>query len=289
MLGKLLKHEWKCTWKAGGIMLLGLVLVSLFGWISFQAPMWRSVANDSYYSGFSMWDLFSVGTLFMYIIMLIGLNYGIIIYMAVRFYKTMYTDEGYLTHTLPVSKHQILVSKILNSGLWYVLMELGVMLSVFVLVFSMVSVFLPEGYNWSDVWDMLGPEMIRYINESFMEIFGMTVNGYFGMLLVISLVTPFCTMIILFGAISLGQLFTKHRVLMAIVSYVGIMIVANIISSMVRSAFSVGMMMNYTSDNALAGGYMNITMWVSAILSVAEAAVLYFVSYYVTSKKLNME
>lgn len=289
MLGKLLKHEWKSTWKVGCLMLLGLLLVTLFGWIAFQAPMWQSMANDSYYSGFSMWDLFSLGTLFMYIIMLIGLSYGTIIYMAVRFYKTMYTDEGYLTHTLPVSKHQILVSKILNSGLWYVLVELGVVLSVCALVFSMVGAFLPEGYAWADVWEKMDAEMLRYINESFREVFGMTVNGYFGMVLLISLITPFCTMAILFGAISLGQLFTKHRVLMAIVSYVGISIVANIISSIVRSAFSVSLMRDYISENALAGGYMNVTIWSSTLLSVAEAVALYFVSYYVTSKKLNME
>lgn len=289
MLGKLLKHEWKATWRVGGIMLLGLALVSLFGWISFQAPMWQSVANDSYYSRFSMWDFFSVSTLFVYIIMLIGLNYGIIIYMGVRFYKTMYTDEGYLTHTLPVSKHQILISKILNSGLWYVLMELGVVLSVFILVFSMVGVFLPDGYTWADVWDMIGSETWEYVNEAFRDILGMTVGGYFGVLLVISVISPFCAMIILFGAISLGQLFTKHRILMAIVSYVGIMVVANIIASMVRSVFSMNLMMNYSSDNALAGGYMNVTMWTSTVLSVIEAVALYFVSYYVTSKKLNME
>ena len=100
MLGKLFKHEWKCTWKAGCIMLLGLVLVSFFGWFSFQAPIWRSMANESYYSGISVWDLMSFGTLFMYVILLVGLNYGIIIYMGVRFYKTMYTDEGY-TDTYP--------------------------------------------------------------------------------------------------------------------------------------------------------------------------------------------
>ncbi|MCM1542621.1 MAG: hypothetical protein NC121_15360 [Blautia sp.] len=288
MLGKLFKHEWKSTWKVGGMLLLGVVLVSFFGWLSFQAPMWRAIANDSRYTGFSMWDVVSVGTLFMYVIMLVGLNYGILIYMGVHFYRTMYTDEGYLTHTLPVSKHQILASKILNSGLWYLLMDLGVILSVFILMFSMVGSFLPEGYTWAEVWEMIEPEM-RYLNEIFRDIFGMGVGGYFGMVLAVSLISPFCTMIILFGAISLGQLFTKHRVLMAIVSYVGIMIVANIISSVVQSFFSVNRMMSHTIDDAMAGSYVNTTMWVSVVLSIAEAVILYFVSYYVTSKKLNME
>lgn len=288
MLGKLFKHEWKSTWKVGGMMMLGLALVSLFGWLSFQAPMWQAVKNDSYYNGVSMWDLFSIATLIMYVIMLIGLNYGIFIYMGVRFYKTMYTDEGYLTHTLPVSKHQILVSKILNSGLWYVLMDLGVILSVFILVFSMIGAFFPEGYGWADLWREIEHEM-DFVDEVFRDIFGMSMNGYFWMALVISLISPFCTVTILFGAISIGQLFTKHRVLMAIVSYVGILIINSMISSMVQSFVSVSQMTRYITDDAVAGGYMNMTMWLSALLSLIEAALLYFVSYQVTSKKLNME
>ncbi len=288
MLGKLLKHEWKCTWKVGGMMLLGLVLVSFFGWLSFQAPLWRSMADDTYYSSISVWDLLSFGTLFMYVIMLVGLNYGIIIYMGVRFYRTMYTDEGYLTHTLPVSKHQILVSKILNSGLWSVLMMLGVYLSVIILVFSMVGAFIPEGYGWSDLWRELEPEM-GYMNEVFRDTLGMSLSGYFWMMLVISLISPFSSMIILFGAISIGQLFTKHRVLMAIISYVGILIITNIISSTVQSIFSVSQMSAYDSGDALAGGYMNMSVWLSLILSLVEAAILYYVSYYVTSRRLNME
>lgn len=288
MLGKLFKHEWKCTWKVGGMMLLGLVLVSFFGWFSFQAPMWRAVADPGHYSGISVWDLLSFGTLFMYIIMLIGLNYGIIIYMGVRFYKTMYTDEGYLTHTLPVSKHQILVSKILNSGLWTILMMIGIELSVVILVLSMIGAFIPEGYTWADLWREIEPEL-GYMNEMFRDIIGMSMNGYFWMMLVFSLISPFCSMIILFGAISIGQLFTKHRVLMAIVSYVGIMIVANIITSTVQSIFSVNQMSRSVSDNVLVGGYVNMSVWLSMTFSIVEAAILYFVSYYVTTRKLNME
>lgn len=288
MLGKLFKHEWKRTWKVGGMMLLGLVLVSFFGWLSFQAPLWQSMSDSSRYTGATVWDLLSFGILFMYIIMLIGLNYGMLIYMGVHFYKTMYTDEGYLTHTLPVSKHQILMSKILNSGLWVLLMTAGVYLSVMVLMASMMGALMPEGYSWADVWREIEPEL-GYVNDMFRDVFGMSMNGYFAMILAVSLISPFCSMTILFGAISLGQLFSKHRVLMAIVSYVGIMIVANLISSTVQSVFSVNQMSRYATDDALVGGYVNVTMWISTILSVVEAVGLYFVSYYVTSKKLNME
>ena len=291
MLGKLLKHEWKSTWKVGCLMLLGLVLVTFFGWLSFQAPMWRSIANSSRYRGISIWDLMSFGTLFLYIILLIGINYGILIYLAVHFYRTMYTDQGYLTHTLPVSKHQLLVSKILNSGLWMLIVFLGMYLSLFALGASMIGAFIPEGYTWQDIWYEMGP-VWDMLDDIFREGFGMGAGGYFVLLLLTSLISPFCSMINIFGAISIGQLFSKHRVLMAIVSYIGIAVVNSIIGSIIQSINSVSQfdrMMNDAMANAAAGRYFNITMFSNLVLSVLEAVILYFVSYYVTSRKLNME
>ena len=290
MLGKLLKHEWKSTWKVGCLMMIGLVLVTFFGWLSFQAPMWQSVANNSRYNRISVWDLMSFGTLFLYIILLIGINYGIIIYMAVHFYQTMYTDQGYLTHTLPVSKHQLLASKILNSGFWMMIVLLGMYLSLFALGASMIGAFIPDGYTWRDIWNEMAP-VWDILGETFHDVFGMSVGGYFTLLLITSLISPFCTMIIIFGAISIGQLFSKHRVLMAIVSYIGIAVVNWMVNSIIQSINSVTQFSRLydTMSNAAAGRYFNVTIFSSLVISVVEAAILYFVSYHVTSKKLNME
>lgn len=288
MLGKLIKHEWKSSYKVGCMMLLGILLVTFFGWLSFQAPLWQAAVNNTYYDKFSVWDMLSMMTLLMYVLMLVGLNYGIIIYMGVRFYKTMYTDEGYLTHTLPVTKHQILISKTLNSGLWVLFVILGVYLSVGVLGISLIGAFLPEGYTFSDVWSELSPYWGE-IERSFREMMGTGIGGYFAMLMILSLIAPFTSVMILFGAISIGQLFTKHRVLMAIVTYVGLMIVESLISSTIQSVISMKQMSRLVSDSQLVGGYLNVSMLSSVIISVIMAVILYVVSYYVTSKKLNME
>lgn len=292
MLGKLLKHEWKDTWKVGCLMLIGLLLVTFFGWLSFQAPMWQSIANNSRYNRISVWDLVSFGTLFLYIILLIGINFGILIYLAVHFYQTMYTDRGYLTHTLPVSKHQLLVSKILNSGIWMIIVFLGMYLSLFVLGASMIGAFIPDGYTWSDIWNEMGPYW-GVVNDSFREIFGVSAGGYFTIVLITSLISPFCSMIIIFGAISIGQLVSKHRVLMAIVSYIGISVVNSILNSILQSINSVSqfdrLLMDDAMANAAAGRYVTVTMFSSLAISIVEAVILYFVSYHVTSKKLNME
>ena len=59
----------------------------------------------------------------------------------------MYTDEGYLLHTLPVTKHEILASKILVGGLWVLIIVFSMYLSLFLLGLSMVWVILPDNYT----------------------------------------------------------------------------------------------------------------------------------------------
>ena len=93
MLGKLIKHEWKDTYKMGCLMLFITLLVTVMGWLSFQSPMWK-MNSDSYYMSLGPLDFISIIVLLMYVFMLAGISYAILIYIGVHFYKTMYTDQG---------------------------------------------------------------------------------------------------------------------------------------------------------------------------------------------------
>ena len=279
MLGKLIRHEWKETCKMGCLMLFVVVLITLFGWLAFQTPMWKFFSNGG--SSFGWLDIFSVLTLIMYVMMLAGINYGITIYLGVRFYQTMYTDQGYLTHTLPVTKHQLLASKILVSGLWIFFLMLSVYLSVFILGASMLSLFLPQGYSLASMWRELGlnfGELLELMGEEM----DFNIIRWLVTLLFTTILSPFTTVTILFGAISMGQLFRKHRVLAAILSYIGIMVTVNVISSIFRS---IVVMSRITS----AGSYLNNTLDSTLIINLLLATGLYFVSWHVTSNRLNMQ
>ena len=217
----------------------------------------------------------------MYVMMLAGINYGITIYLGVRFYQTMYTDQGYLTHTLPVTKHQLLLSKILVSGLWIFFLMLSLYLSVFILGASMLSLFLPQGYSLASLWRELGlnfGELLELIGEEM----DFNVIRWLVTLVVTTILSPFATVTILFGAISMGQLFGKHRVLAAILSYIGIMVAVSVLSSVFRSIL---MFSRITS----AGSYLNNSLDSSIIINLLLAVGLYFVSWHVTSNRLNMQ
>jgi len=287
MLGKLFRHEWRGTYKIGCLMLILVAGVTFFGWLAFQSPMWQSLSNEDYsYVGFSSLDFMSIMTLMMYVVMLFGTTYGIVIYIGVHFYKTMYTDEGYLTHTLPVTKHKLLISKVLVGGLWFLLVVLAVWLSVMVLCISLIGMTIRDYTVW-DIW--------REITENWDEIVetldsaGLRLGRWFGLTSVSMLISPFCSVAILFGAISLGQLFTKHRVLMAIVSYIGITVLIGILNSIIQSANSVRMMGQMMSDTLALDRYVSSNGLFSLLENIVLAVILYFVSFFIIDRKLNME
>lgn len=278
MLGKLIKHEWKETWKVGCLMLSGVALITFLGWLAFQTPMWQ---QWEYSSRFDWLNVLSVLTLMMYVIMLVVVNYGILIYLGVHFYRTMYTDQGYLTHTLPVTKHQILAGKILISSLWVFIILLSVYLSVFLLGLSMISAVMPEGYTLAALWREIAPEMEELLYMLREDLDLDIVRGLV-MILVSSIISPLTSVTILFGAISVGQLVTKHRVLMALVSYIGITVVISIVNSIIQSMavvswFGVSM-----------GSYFNTSMNTELIVSMIAAIGLYFLSWFITNRKLNL-
>lgn len=276
MLGKLMKHEWKSTYRMGCLMLFITLMVTLLGWLSFQSPMWRQLREYDYVRSFGALDFLSIIVLLMYVFMLVGISYAIQIYLGVHFYKTMYTDQGYLTHTLPVGKHQLLCSKILVNGLWMLIVNAAVFLSCIIVLGSLVGAFMPDEYTWAAAWRELSPALRDYF-----ALFDLSYSFYFVILILSAVVGPFVSVTILFGAITAGQLFSRARVLMAILCYLGVGIVNSLISSVVQSVLAFSSL-GY-------GTWMNISTNSSLFVQLIAAVLLYFASYQIITKKLNME
>lgn len=289
MLGKLIKHEWKGTYRVGCLMMLLMAGITFFGWLAFQSPMWKQATSDTYnYSfttGVELLDILSIFTLVLYFVMLIVVLVGIVVYLAVHFYKTVYTDEGYLTHTLPVTKHQLLFSKILVGGLWVMIIYVMVYLSLFALGVSLVRMILPDGYTFARFCGEFG-DLMTELRMDLEGQFGLNFVIYRVFILLSLLIGPFIAMATVYGAISLGQLFTRHRVLMAIVSYIGIAVLNGFLGSVVQSVIGTDDVIRTSTD---IGSYIDVNMITSFGLNLIIAVALYMASWLVMTKKLNME
>lgn len=287
MLGKLIKYEWKSTYKVGLILLFATGMATLMGFLTFQAPMWRNLGGRSTYSSFdamggAMLDIVSMFSFMLYLMLLMGAIYAAFIYFVVHFYKSMYTDQGYLLHTLPVGKNEILVSKILVSSIWLYLVYIATTVSIIIFVVSMVSSI--SGESFSSVVGAI-PDFFGEINYWFSDITDIVV--WYCVIALVTLILGVPSAIIVFyGAVSFGQLFSKHRVLMAIVGYVAVMVIRGIVGAVLQVVFTFG---TAVIDDGEFMGTMYASLFSTLVLNLLLAVGGYLLSYYVTAKKLNME
>ena len=297
MLGKLMKYEWKNTWKAGVLMLLGIFIVTVAGCIVLQMPggVVSNFVDGNEANAVQTWLVISsfTATLILYVIMLLASTWGMLIFLGIRFYRSMYTDEGYLSHTLPVTANQLFLSKVLVSGVWYLFIMIGIGISIVALLVSLMMGLIDIGelngvltqYN-GNIWEFLG-EGIYELNRIYKEQMGMNLVHYGITLLITYVAGPFITMITLFGALTIGQLSSKHKGLMGILAYAGLTIASSIIGSTVQSVF-----MFSTTELSSPGGVGITTNWaydINVLTSALVAAILYGVSYYILNKKLNLD
>lgn len=286
MLGKLFRHEWKRTSKMGCLILLGILIVTILGVLGFSLPFSNAMNENAYSAEDEMemvlMTLVSMATIMVYVMTLMAAVYGMLIYLGVHIYKTTYADEGYLTHTLPVTPRQIIFSKVLNAGIWYGFVMISMVISVVALMFSMM--YFMEGADgfmseMSILW-----EDLQYVFESEMggEVVRMIVT-----LILIYVIAPFSTMMTLLGALSIGQLASKYKAIMGILAYFGVCMVNGIIGYIIQffTMFSNGFFaaMN-DSEPSLSAAYEG-----ALITSVIMTVVFYFVAHGIMTKKLNLE
>ena len=56
--------------------------------------------------------------IFVYVLFIFAIVVATYVYLAIRFQKNLFSDEGYLTHTLPVSPTKLIWSKMLVAWAW---------------------------------------------------------------------------------------------------------------------------------------------------------------------------
>ena len=295
MLGKLMKYEWKNIWKAGALMLLGMYIVTAIGCIMLQMPGVAELFDSNDINGAQAWLVISsfAAMLVLYVIMLLASTWGMQIFLGIRFYRSMYTDEGYLSHTLPVTANQLFLSKVVISGVWYLFVSLSIILSVIALMISMAMGVTNIG-GFSDVLTQYNGNIWAFLSDAVYELgrfyeeqMGISLIHYGITLFFTFIIGPFITMITLFGALTIGQLSSKHKGVMGILAYAGVTILSSMIGSAVQSVFmfSANTMSSPDGFSVTTNTAYDINVFTSLLI----AAIMYGVSYYILNRKLNLD
>lgn len=276
MLGKLIKYEWKGFRFPLLIMIIVLTVATA---LTSGIILTINSDFDEVSVVFSMLSLWII--IVMYYFSIIGCLWGIMLVIVVRFYKTCYTDQGYLTHTLPVSTQKILIVKIVSSAVVSMLVTIVTVVSVLII--------LKLGVNHI-VGDDLISKVFEQLFSDFKDEFGFSFGWYIAYLIFYFIIAVFANITTVLGCVSLGQLYTKHRVIGAIIAYLVIQFVMNLMGN-ISTMLSYNRMFdnsfnskNFNTIRSLTPN-MNLTLLFVVIVAVA----MYFVNLYMMTKKLNLE
>lgn len=213
MFAKLLKHEMKST--AGSIGLLSLAALGL-GILG--GGMLRYIVNAAGDKGFQ--DIYGILILF-YVFIILGLiayALGSEIFLNYQFYKRKFTDEGYLTFTLPAHSWQIFLSSMVNIMIWTLV--IGV-----VTFLSMAAIFL-IGILGTPVWEHFVAEF------SVPADFQVTVGKSDVMVLLYGVAQFVSSIVIMMTCVTLGSVLAKkHKILGAIGVYYGWSLIMSFITT----------------------------------------------------------
>lgn len=288
MLGKLFKHEFQRTSKIGGLLLIIAACVTILGAIYLVSPLFHGMlAPDDMRNPMIpiVGAILGFLGLLSYSGMLIGLSVGFMIYLGFRFYKSMYSDEGYLTHTLPVKSSDILIAKVVTGGVWMLIMTIAMTLMVaFLMLLGFAEV---RGVSIGTIIISI-KDTLEIFFGYIKEFTGMKLTSSGIMLILMFFITPFANISILYGAITLGQYSWKNKGLMGIIAYLGIRMLMSIVSGILNLGMTVGRMSGEI-DAGISLSLANDKYFTTLLVSVLFAVILFVWSIHVVKDRLNLE
>lgn len=264
MLGKLMKYEWKATWK----LLLSANLVTLV-----MAVLAWALENVVKYSAeYSIVDFMQTIVLFTFFISVLAVSVGTVIYLIHRFYTSTYGDQGYLLHTLPVDTHHIIIAKVLVSTIWVLITEWIIVFSAMALIAGNVDTLKNMMEGFVDALEFLGAEKVTVFT---------------GIMTMIAVIFSLLARVLKVTAcISLGQLSSNHKLMVSFAWYIGIYVVQRIF----QTVYIAIMLAFYKSRSDVSFSSIFRSNWEILLLSgIIYSVLFYLLTWYVMSRKLNLD
>ncbi|WP_308687652.1 hypothetical protein [uncultured Streptococcus sp.] len=182
--------------------------------------------------------------------MMITLGISTIFLIIKRFKGSVYDRQGYLTLTLPVSEHYIIIAKLLGGLVWSILSYIVFILSVLIIFF-----LTPIEKDFTVLYNFISP----YLS--------------YGWLYALSLFVGSITWILsIYLSISIGQLFNEYRTAMGILAYIVIAIVIGYVSIFFRIENNFNMMIG-----------------TEILRDLFLSAIYYLGTYYILKNKVNLQ
>lgn len=258
MLLKLMKYDLKSIFKKMVfyyIVVIGLAIFSKILLLIFENTRFAAIASLPTTLFFISLSLCNIVTM---------------IISMIRYYKNMLSDEGYLTHTLPVKRSTILFAKLLSALIAEIASLLVMSISVFIFSPELILLLLDE---------------ILIAIQSLITSYNGTVYYILFLVILEIIIYSVCKVTEVAMCLTLGASHNKNKLVMAFVYYIGINFVLQIIMGIIISVVSIVIF----SLPTLTINIFYIVMYMAIFLTLLYLIGTYLINYLTLKKKLNLQ
>lgn len=265
MLGKLIKYDLKYAKKIFILVHAAFLLGNIIMRLLVMDRIDYGAAEESLVISITL-------ILVLEIFLMCGVSLATNLIVALRFYRNLFSREGYLTWTLPASPTEHLLAKFLS----------GYLLLIFdYAVIAAGLGILITGSNTANAYVKAAPVFEEYL--------GTTPGMYGAKLFAFSAVSALAVVMGIYFCIALAQLLPEHRVLMAIAFYFLMSIIYQVaaVGIILFRESSAGTLYADSTQFRM-GPYMDRMYLILGILSLVIAAVQYAAVHYIMKRKINL-
>ena len=275
MLSKLLKHEFRATGRTMLPVYAAVVVLAVLANFSIRV-IDRSVHT--------LLTIFCGLIIAAFVIGIIAAGIMTVVMMIKRFYTNYLKDEGYLMHTLPVSVHELVWSKMIVSVVWFaatfVVIWLVILLTALIQTGTSLAQFFAGFPSWAEI-------------KAFMEQAGIRSGDLWVIgleMLLAVVVAGLYTCLHFYAAMSLGHMFSKDKILLSIVFFVGI----SFVLSLATTGYGSARVISFESSEAALETVQESFRFGKAIMGemlaveLVQSAVLYVATVLGLKRGLNL-
>ena len=183
--------------------------------------------------------------------LMITLGISTLILIIRRFKGSVYDRQGYLTLTLPVSEHQIILAKLLGAFIWSLISSAVLVLSIYIIL----VIIEPNSVNFLAFKDLF---------QQYLDSISLSLISF--------ILSTVASILCIYLAISIGQLFNEYRTALAVLAYIVIHVVLG---------FS-DLFLNF-------GSHYNMMLTYEIFKDLILSAAFYLGTYYILKNKVNLQ
>lgn len=269
MVKKLFKHEF-LAWLRVLPIIYGITLI-----VAAMHRLLQVFENNSV-----QYNILFISATVMYFVAFVATIAAPVVFGIQRFYKNMFSGEGYLTHTLPVTPANHLWVKAITAAAFSLISFIVLDLSVVIITAGDVLVELWKAADY--ILGLIQPEYVTHIIFYFIEV------------LLFVIVSCFFMHYLYYTCICAGHLFRKNRVLAAVGVYFGLYMITQILGT-VAIVLTVILTEAGILDSLFVWVYehtletIHICLCGCVVLYAGLTGVYFLFCRFVLKKKLNLE